>query len=82
MMKRSEIEETVLRTIAETMNIAPERLTAETSFADDLDADSVAMVDVLMALEDVFGVNLVDQYKQEIKTVADVIDGVVAQLPA
>ena len=81
-MKRSEIEETVLRTIAETMNVAPERVTAETSFEGDLDADSVAMVDVLMALEDAFGVELVDKYKQEIKTVADVIDGVVAQLPA
>ena len=82
MMKRSEIEETVLRTIAETMNVAPERVKPETSFVDDLDADSVAMVDVLMALEDAFGVELVDKYKQEIKTVADVIDGVVAQLPA
>ena len=82
MMKRSEIEETVLRTIAETMNVAPERVKPETSFEGDLDADSVAMVDVLMALEDAFGVELVDKYKQEIKTVADVIDGVVAQLPA
>ena len=81
-MKRLEIEESVIRTIAETMNVAPERVTAETSFEGDLDADSVAMVDVLMALEDVFGVNLVDQYKQEVKTVADVIDCVVAQLPA
>ena len=80
-MKRSELEETVMRIVAETMNVAPERVKPETSFEGDLDADSVAMVDILMALEDVFGVNLVDQYKQEVKTVADVIDCVVAQLP-
>ena len=79
-MKRPEIEEIVLRTIAETMNVAPERVTAETSFVDDLDADSVAMVDVLMALEDAFAISLVDQYKQEVKTVDDVIGFVVAQL--
>jgi acyl carrier protein len=81
-MKRAEIEERVIRTVAETMNVAPERLTAETSFVSDLDADSVAMVDVLMALEDAFGIELIDKYKQEIKTVADAIDCVVAQLPA
>ena len=80
-MKRSELEETVMRIVAETMNVAPERVKSETSFEGDLDADSVAMVDILMAFEDVFGVNLVDQYKQEVKTVADVIDCVVAQLP-
>lgn len=80
-MKRPEIEESVLSTIAETMNVAPERLTAETSFANDLDADSVAMVDVMMALEDVFGVELIDKYKQEVKTVGDAIAFVVAQLP-
>lgn len=80
-MKRPEIEETVLRTIAETMNVAPERVKPETSFEGDLDADSVAMVDVLMALEDAFGVNILDKYKQDIKTVSDAIDCVAAQLP-
>lgn len=79
-MKPSEIEENVLRIIAETLNVAPERLTKQTSFVTDLDADSVAMVDVLMALEDAFAISLVDQYKQEVKTVDDVIGFVVAQL--
>ena len=79
-MNRAEVEEGVLRSIAETLNVAPERLTTQTSFVADLDADSVAMVDVLMALEDAFGVNLVDQYKQEVKTIGDVVGFVVAQL--
>ena len=78
-MTPSEIEEKVLRTIAEALNVAPERLTKQTSFVTDLDADSVAMVDVLMALEDAFAIDLVDQYKQEVKTVGDVIGFVVAQ---
>lgn len=81
-MNRSELEEGVIRTIAETMNISPERLKAETSFVDDLDADSVAMVDVLMALEDAFGVRLVDEYNQQIKTVGDAVDFVARQLSA
>ena len=79
-MKPSEIEEKVLSTIAETLNVAPERLTKQTSFVTDLDADSVAMVDVLMALEDAFAISLVDQYKQEVSTVGDVIGFVIAQL--
>ena len=79
-MKPSELEERVISTIAETLNVAPERLTKQTSFAADLDADSVAMVDVLMALEDAFAINLVDQYKQEVKSVGDVIGFVAAQL--
>ena len=79
-MKPSEIEENVLRIIAETLNVAPARLTQQTAFVADLDADSVAMVDVLMALEDAFSINLVDQYKQEVKTVGDVIGFVVAQI--
>ena len=81
-MNRSELEEGVIRTIAEAMNIPPERLKAETSFVDDLDADSVAMVDVLMALEDAFGVRLVDEYDQKIKTVGDAVDFVARQLSA
>jgi len=70
-----------MRSIAETMNIAPERLTAETSLADDPGPDSVAMVDVLMALKDALGVKLVDKYNQEIKTVGDIVGFIVAQLP-
>ena len=79
-MNRAGIEESVLRSIAETLNIAPERLTAQTSFASGLDADAVAMIDVLMALEETFGVNLVDRYPRDAKTVGDVVGFVVAQL--
>lgn len=79
-MKPSELEERVISIIAETLNIAPERLTPQSSFAADLDADSVAMVDVLMALEDDFSISLVDQYKREVATVGDVIGFVAAQL--
>ena len=81
-MTPSELEEGVIRTIAETMNVPPERVKAETSFVDDLDADSVAMVDVLMALEDAFGVRLVDEYDRQIKTVGDAVDLVYRQLSA
>ena len=81
-MTPSELEEGVIRSIAETMNIPPERLKAETSFVDDLDADSVAMVDVLMALEDAFGARFIDKYDQQIKTVGDAVDFVARQLSA
>ena len=80
-MKPSEIEERVMNIIAETLNVAPERLTTQTSFVADLDADSVAMIDVLMALEDVFGIELVDKYTQGIRTVGDAIGLVDAHLP-
>ena len=58
--------------IAEQFGVDPDSITADTAFRDDLGADSVDLVDLSMALEDVFGIEEIDPEDVErIKTVGD-----------
>ena len=52
---------------------APDRITLASSFADDLRADSLEMVELVMELEEEFGVNIPDEEAEQIKTVEDAI---------
>ena len=69
--------------IAEQFNVDPESITMETSFADDLNADSVDIVDLSMALEEEFGIEeLGEDEASSITTVGDLVDLVQAKLDA
>ena len=58
--------------IAEQFGVEPDSVTADTAFVDDLGADSVDLVDLSMALEDVFGLEEMESEDVEsIKTVGD-----------
>jgi acyl carrier protein len=46
----------------------------ETSFVDDLDADSISLVELIMGLEDEYGIEIEDEDAEKIKTVKDAID--------
>ena len=60
--------------IAEQFNVDEDSITMETSFADDLNADSVDIVDLSMALEEEFGLeNMEDDDLSGISTVADLV---------
>ena len=60
--------------IAEQFNIDPDSITMETSFADDLNADSVDIVDLSMALEEEFGIEeLGEDEATSITTVGDLV---------
>ncbi len=59
--------------VAEQLSIAPESITLETSF-DDLDADSLDVVEVIMALEDEFGIQIPDEVAEKIKNIGAVVD--------
>ena len=67
--------EEVLAGLAEILNevadVAPEDVTADKSFTDDLDVDSLSMVEVAMAAEEKFGVKIPDDEVQHLKTVGD-----------
>lgn len=80
-MSPLEVEESIKKIIAEVMRAPLETLSPETIFTTDLDADSVAMVDMFMAIEDTFGINIVDKYNEDIKTVGDATQFVISQLP-
>jgi acyl carrier protein len=49
-------------------------ITMETSFVDDLDADSISLVELIMGLEDEYGIEIEDEDAEKIKTVKDAID--------
>ena len=60
--------------LAEDFSIEPEEITMETSFMEDLEADSLDLVEMMMALEDEFGIDpITEEEAATIKTVGDVV---------
>ena len=60
--------------IADTLKVDKERVTPEASFADDLKADSLDLVELIMAFEDEYGVEIPDEDAQKIRTVQQALD--------
>ena len=66
--------EKVKQLIAETLNCDLEQVTTQARLAEDLGADSLAAVELSMALEEEFGVTISDDDLPNMKTVGDLID--------
>jgi acyl carrier protein len=60
--------------IVEQLGVESDVVTMETSFIDDLDADSLDIVELIMALEEEFDMEIPDEEAEKISTVGDVID--------
>ena len=60
--------------IEEVTGIEPSEVTVEKSFVDDLDIDSLSMVEIAVQAEDKFGVKIPDEQLAELKTVGDAVD--------
>jgi acyl carrier protein len=58
----------------EVVGISADRITPETTFANDLDVDSLSMVEIAIAAQDRFGVEIPDDHLADLTTVQDVID--------
>ena len=68
------IFEKLSKLIAEQFNVDSDSITMDTSFADDLNADSVDIVDLSMALEEEFGIDELDEEEvSSITTVGDLV---------
>ena len=75
-------QEDILAGLAEIVNevagIPAESVQMEKSFVDDLDVDSLSMVEVVMACEDKFGVTIPDTEVKNLNTVADAVNYITA----
>ncbi|HPQ43778.1 MAG TPA: acyl carrier protein [Syntrophales bacterium] len=67
------VEEKVKEVIIEQLNITEEECVPEAAFIDDLGADSLDIVELIMALEDNFGMDISDDDLAKIRTVQDII---------
>lgn len=59
--------------VVSTLGCDPDAVTAEAVIIDDLGADSLSMVELVMAMEDAFGISVPEEQAKEIKTVGDVV---------
>lgn len=69
----AEIEERIKRIVAEQLGKSLDMVTPEASFIQDLEADSLDIVELVMALEDEFNIEIPDEEAEKIQTVKDVI---------
>ncbi|MGA8009268.1 MAG: acyl carrier protein [Thiomonas sp.] len=70
----SDIEQRVKKIIAEQLGVAEDQVTSEKSFVDDLGADSLDTVELVMALEDEFHIEIPDEDAEKITTVQLAVD--------
>src|SRR5262249_6303509 len=79
-MDRAEIQERVSATLAERFDKDPSDLTASTRFAEDLDADSLELVEVILELEETFGIPIDESEMEDVKTVGQAVDLIATKL--
>jgi len=68
------IEEKVIEIVAEQMGVDKSEITRETSFVNDLNADSLDTVELVMLFEDEFELSIPDEEAEKIQTVGQAID--------
>jgi len=67
-------EETIIELIADSLDIDQEKVTIDASFQDDLGADSLDTVELVMAFEEEFDIEIPDEEAEKIRTVKDAVD--------
>lgn len=65
--------ERVKKVVCETLKVQESEVTTEASFQDDLGADSLDVVELVMALEEEFGIDIPDEDVTQLKTVGDAV---------
>jgi acyl carrier protein len=73
------IEEKIKKIVAEKLSVDPEEVIPEASFVDDLGADSLDLVELIMAMEEAFDIEVPDEEAEKLQTVQDAMNYIKAQ---
>lgn len=76
----SDIEQRVKKIVAEQLGVAEDEIKLESSFVNDLGADSLDTVELVMALEDEFEIEIPDEQAEKITTVQQAVDYATANM--
>lgn len=79
-MEREEILDKVREVIVDELTVDEDAVVEDASFIDDLGADSLDIVQLVMALEESFGVSIPDEEAENIKTVGDAVTYIAANV--
>ena len=81
-MSKDEIFSKVKAIVAEQLSVEADQVTPEANFQNDLNADSLDVVEMVMALEEAFDVEIPDEAAEEIKTVQDAVNYIAGKATA
>jgi acyl carrier protein len=68
------VEEKITNIVAEKLSVKPEEVVPEANFVDDLGADSLDLVELIMAMEEAFDMEISDEEAEKLQTVQDAIN--------
>ena len=74
------VYEKITEIIAVQFNVEEDSLNKDTSFRDDLNADSLDLVELIMAIEDEFDLEVDDEGMEDIETIGDVVESIEIEL--
>jgi len=69
-----EIENKVREIVCQQLDVEPDQVKLETSFVEDLGADSLAVVELVLALEEAFEIDIPDEDTEKLRTFKDAVD--------
>lgn len=81
MLSKEEIQTRVVKIVSEQLGVAEEKVVPDAKFIDDLGADSLDTVELVMALEDEFDCEIPDEEAEKITSVAQALDYIQSKQP-
>lgn len=73
-MTKQEIHDKVVEIVCKQLGVAKEKVMTETSFVNDLGADSLDTVELVMEMEELFGMSIPDEEAEKLQTVGDAVN--------